>query len=338
MKAFRAAVIGCGGRGRSHAHGYMACPDTELVACADPFEENAAKFAASFNVERTYQDYRAMLSEVQPDIVSVCTWTPMHHEMIVAASKAGAKAIHSEKPVALTWGEARDLAAVCEKNGTVLTFCHQRRFEAQFIEARRLAMEGAIGNVWRLEGFCPNLNDWGTHWFDMFFFYNGETPAEWVLGQIDVEKVHKVFDVPMETRGISHIHYANGVVGLLITGPMGGAHCSNRILGDRGVIEVEVQGGPRLRYMRHEDTQWQVPDLAGVAPHSDATTATVFDLVDALKTGREPELSARKALAATELIFGTYESSRRRGRVVLPLTVDDSPLITMLEQGLVGPQ
>jgi hypothetical protein len=56
----------------------------------------------------------------------------------------------------------------------------------------------------------------------------------------------------------------------------------------------------------------------------------VVDLIDALKTGREPELSARRALAATELIFATYESSRRRGRVDLPLTIDDSPLLDML--------
>jgi phytoene/squalene synthetase len=38
------------------------------------------------------------------------------------------------------------------------------------------------------------------------------------------------------------------------------------------------------------------------------------------------------ALQATELIFATYESSRRRGRVDLPLEIDDSPLIAMLGQ------
>jgi UDP-N-acetylglucosamine 3-dehydrogenase len=52
----------------------------------------------------------------------------------------------------------------------------------------------------------------------------------------------------------------------------------------------------------------------------------VLDLIDALKTGREPELSARRALRATELIFATYESSRRGGRVELPLEALASPL------------
>lgn len=40
----------------------------------------------------------------------------------------------------------------------------------------------------------------------------------------------------------------------------------------------------------------------------------------------------------TELIFATYESSRRRGRVDLPLEVEDSPLLSMLEEGVIGPR
>ena len=59
----------------------------------------------------------------------------------------------------------------------------------------------------------------------------------------------------------------------------------------------------------------------------------MLDLVDALKNGREPELSARRALAATQLIFATYESSRRRGRVDFPLAIDDSPFLSMIDDG-----
>jgi hypothetical protein len=62
----------------------------------------------------------------------------------------------------------------------------------------------------------------------------------------------------------------------------------------------------------------------------------VLDLIDCVKTGREPVLSGRKALQATELIFATYESSRRRAKITLPLDADDSALLTMLERGMVG--
>ena len=56
-----------------------------------------------------------------------------------------------------------------------------------------------------------------------------------------------------------------------------------------------------------------------------------------MRTGREPELSARRALNATEIIFGIYDSSRRRGRVDLPLTVSDHPLTAMVEAGELRP-
>ena len=79
-------------------------------------------------------------------------------------------------------------------------------------------------------------------------------------------------------------------------------------------------------------------EIAGVVPPGGDTVLSVLDLIACLESGAEPRLSARKALQATELIFATYESSRRRGRVVLPLDAEDSALITMLKEGAVGPR
>jgi hypothetical protein len=48
-------------------------------------------------------------------------------------------------------------------------------------------------------------------------------------------------------------------------------------------------------------------------------------------------LDASNALIATEIIFGAYESSRRRGRVDFPLTIEDNPLAAMVENGDLQP-
>jgi len=95
-----------------------------------------------------------------------------------------------------------------------------------------------------------------------------------------------------------------------------------------------VREGPELR-IRNAKTgyQWHAVEVADRIHGHDHVVRAVLDLVDALKTGREPELSARRALQATELIFATYESSRVRGRIDLPLEIDDSPLLSMLESG-----
>jgi hypothetical protein len=43
-------------------------------------------------------------------------------------------------------------------------------------------------------------------------------------------------------------------------------------------------------------------------------------------------------LQATELIFASWESARRRGRVDLPLEIEDNPLEDMVEAGQLGPE
>ena len=65
--------------------------------------------------------------------------------------------------------------------------------------------------------------------------------------------------------------------------------------------------------------------------------AGIADLLAALESGAEPELSSYKARRATELIFATYESARRRARVDLPLEIDDSPFQALLQAGEIGP-
>jgi predicted dehydrogenase len=339
MTHYRAAILGCGGRGRAHAAGYAAAPNAEIVACADPVEENARALAERYHVPKRYSDYRRLLKEQRPEIVSICTWPGLHREMVEAGVAAGAKAIHCEKPMAPTFGDARAMHQAAEKAGVVITFCHQRRFAPSFRKARDLIRGGAIGELARMEGFCPNLFDWGTHWFDMFHFFNEERPAAWVMGQIDVSAPRQVFGVPVETSGVSYVAWENDVWGLLVTGRTPETPRLSKLVeregmvlhGTEGRLEVAVLNGPRLRlrrFGRHED---EVPALAET---QDATVLSVLDLLECLETGREPELASRKALRATELIFATYESSRRRARVPLPLEIDDSPLLAGLESGL----
>lgn len=331
---FKAGIIGCGGRGRSHARGYEASPDVDIVACSDPVEAARNAFAEQFNVPNTYENYQEMLANESLDFVSVCTWIALHKDMVIAAANSGIKAIHCEKPMAPTWGDAKALYQACVDNDVVITFCHQRRFGAQFIKAKRLANEGAIGELRRLEAACPNLLDWGTHWFDMFFFYNNDEPIDWVIGQIDVAEEKTVFGTQVETSGISWLRWKNDVEGLLATGGTGLSGFANRLIGTKGIIDVGGGGTP-IRILR-EGAEWEQPDISGLTPERDATTLSVLDLVHCIKTGREPELSGRKALQATELIFATYESSRRRAKIHLPLTTDDSALLTMVANGEIG--
>lgn len=330
MDELRVGIIGCGrplraegatGYGMSHWHarGYASAPNCRLTALADISLENARAFQEEHGGERIYEDYREVLSEEPLDIISVCTWPHLHREMVCAAAEAGVRAVHCEKPMAPTWPEARAMVETCQRFGTQLTFNHQRRFGTPFQRARQLLRDGAVGNLIRLEASCSNLFDWGTHWFDMLCYYNDEQPVEWVLGQVEWEGGPTHFGVPMEGQGLSHFKFSNGVHGLLVTGYEAGWEAQNRLVGDEGVIEVAARNGTALRVWGKGHTGWQVVEARDEGNDLDLVSAGIRDLVDALRTEREPELSGRRALRATELIFATYESSRRRGRVELPL-------------------
>jgi len=284
--------------------------------------------------------------------------------MTIKVAKAGVKAIHCEKPMATTFGEAKRMVEACEENDVVLTFNHQRRFGEPFNKAKELLDAGVIGQLERIEAFTSNLYDWGTHWFDMMFYYNDETPVEWVIGQIDARGGRPIFGAIVEGQGLSFFKWRNGVSGLMVTGykgpststftadrsskftagrsskfteglptevPLRSTDCAQRLIGTEGMIEVGVSNEVKVR-LRNAETKgtWRVIDMEGGIHGDDLHTAAILDLVESLKTGREPVLAARKALQATELIFATYESSRKRGRVDLPLEIEDSPLTAML--------
>lgn len=343
MTPFRVGIIGCGKPWRSegatgfgmsnfHARGYRTSPDAEIVALADIDLDNARAFQAEHGGDALYADYHEMLDKEHLDIVSISTWPRLHAEMVIAAAQAGVKAIHCEKPMAPSFGEARRMVEVCEANGVQLSFNHQRRFGEPFRKAKELLEGGTIGALQRLEGACDNLFDWGTHWFDMMFFLNGETPAEWVIGQIDMRDSKRIFGTLIEGQGISYFRFQNGVFGLLLTG-FGSSGYGIRLTGSEGVIEIGFSQEEPLRMRGAGDGALKVIPVREGIHGMDYVERGVHDLIDALKTGREPELSGRRALRATEIIFATYESSRRRGRVDLPLEIDDSPLLAMVADG-----
>ncbi len=337
MSTLRVGIIGCGrpwksegatGFGMSHFHarGYADAPEAEVVALSDLVLAHAQAFQERHGGDALYEDYREMLARENLDMVSICTWPHLHAEMVIAAAEADVRAIHCEKPMAPTWAEARKMASICDERGVQLTFNHQRRFGPEFRRARELLRSGAIGELVQLEGSCGNLFDWGTHWFDMFFFYNEERSAEWVLGQVEPSGGTSVFGIQVEGQAISQFQFDNGVIGILTTSMAEGWPLSTRIVGTDGMIEAALRTDP-LRAWVKGSGQWETVALEGENSLEATVALGVMDAVEALKYGREPELSSRKVIKATELIFATYESARRGGRVDLPLDVEDVEIL-----------
>ncbi|MYS21084.1 Predicted dehydrogenase [Streptomyces sp. DvalAA-14] len=346
-----AVVIGAGSQGRVHALGYLAAPGVALTALADVDQRSAESLAAELEVPGVHRDYRELLAAARPDIVSVCTPPALHPEVVKAAVAAGARAVHCEKPIALSYGEALEMAATAADAGVQLTFNLQRRFDPVQRQAREWIAQGEIGDVVTIEGYCPNLFDWGTHILDLVLFHRQDAAPQWVLGQIDASVDRYVYGVFTETASLTQIGWADGVRAVVSTGREPHTSVLN-LENDLGLIVQGTRGRADLRGARGLLRRFGKDDLVhtspfdtdvrhwdrGVDPAITAGTAeAIRDLVASLRTGRRPALHAEYGLRGAELVFATYESSRSRRRVPLPLDRLDNALISGRAEGYWSP-
>ncbi|MFO7955744.1 MAG: Gfo/Idh/MocA family oxidoreductase [Candidatus Brocadiia bacterium] len=331
----RVAVIGCGKRGIRHTAAYLKDARCEVAALADTERENAERLADEHGLAaNVYTKHEVLLAREQPDVVSICLWTGLHLPVLRDCAEAGVRAVFCEKPMAPTWGESLEMAEIARDAGVQLTFCHQRRFLPGNRRVRQWIQDGVFGELKRIDMYAPhNLLDCGTHSLDQAFMFNGERPAMWVMGQIDVREAPEHYGIPREHVALGYVRWENGVRGVLEVGEDAEKPTGVRILGTGGYAEVSWNGnvGPTAIYGQ---PGWAPPDFEKV----DSMALAVRNNLDCLESGEEPELSMEKALRAAEVIFAVFESSRSRARIELPLESRDSALLTMLEKGEIGPR
>ncbi|WP_431882379.1 Gfo/Idh/MocA family protein [Micromonospora gifhornensis] len=149
VNAPRVALIGANGHGRWHRRVIGPLHDAgrlRLVALVDPRpieEEPAAPVPAG---TRIFTDHRAMLAEVAPEVVVICT--PPHTHLPIArdAVTAGADLL-LEKPPVLTSGEHEELAGALATTGRVAQVGFQALGSAALTALTDAATTGRLGTV-----------------------------------------------------------------------------------------------------------------------------------------------------------------------------------------------
>lgn len=336
--------------GYRHAEAYRNNDDSRIVACADIVPENGAAFADEFDIDEEYvfEDYHELLATVEPDVVSVAVPPAIHEEIVVGCARSGTvDAIHCEKPMAHTWASAQRMVQSCWRSGVQLTFNRQRRFGRAFVDARRLLEDGEIGRLERVEIGWGDFYDTGAHTVDLAGMFAGDRSAEWVIAQLDYREEDRRFGSHQENQMWAQWKYDNGIHGVLSTGT-GRDMIDAAILlrGTNGEIRIAVDGGPMLEVSSGGSTERI--DVGGESMHrtgderdrfgSQFHDRAVEHALDCLESEDEPEISGRVGLNTAEILFAGYESVRRRGRVDLPLRIDDNPLETMIENGELTPE
>src|SRR5829696_7571291 len=117
--ALRLGIVGCGNIAQRYAARIAELDELELVAATDAVPGRADELVDQFGgVARASLD--ALLADERVDAVVNLTSPAVHAEVTAAALEAG-KHVHSEKPLALRYDEARDLVALAAARGVLLS-------------------------------------------------------------------------------------------------------------------------------------------------------------------------------------------------------------------------
>jgi UDP-N-acetylglucosamine 3-dehydrogenase len=130
--------------GANHARVLNDLPGVELVAVADPDPDRLEK--ARYATSAPFTDYREMLREAKPDLVSVVVPTRLHHQVALDVIAAGCHLL-VEKPIAASLDEARAITSAAAEAGVILTVGHIERFNPAVQELKRRIAEGQGGRV-----------------------------------------------------------------------------------------------------------------------------------------------------------------------------------------------
>lgn len=165
MKQLNVGLIGGGFMGKAHSLAYAAMPMFFWPAPAIPVrhtiaeasEELAAEAAQRFGFQRSTSDWRSVVEDPAIDVVDIATPNHLHAEIAIAAAEAG-KHIISEKPLARTGAEAKEMYDAVVAAGVVNMVAFNYRRTPAVALAKKFIDEGAIGRILSFRG--TYLQDW----------------------------------------------------------------------------------------------------------------------------------------------------------------------------------
>ena len=365
-KKLRVAIIGDTKRG-AYGHGldtmWLKVPEASIVAIADADEKGLAAEQKKLEVSKGYTDYRKMLDEAKPDIVSIGPrHVDQHRDMAMACIERGVKGIYMEKPFCRDLKEADEIVDACAKSKCKLALAHRNRYHPVMPRVVQLMKDGIIGRPleFRMRGKEDprggSLDLWvlGSHLLNLVHFFAGDflacsatvlqngrliTKADVVegaegIGPLAGNEVHARFEMQSSLPAFFDSVQNAGVK---TTG------FGVQIIGTEGIIDLRTDAEPAAQLFAgspfrptNEARAWVPITSAGVGKPEPAANIKDLvaghllpaqDLIAAIKEDREPLCSASDGRVIIEAISAVFESHRLGGqRVALPLKTRVNPL------------
>ncbi len=329
-------IIGFGNIGQIHSKVLAHHNDARVVAIATRHPKRPS--TTDTPPVKVYADYRELLIRSDVDLVSVCTPSGQHAAQALDALAAG-KHVVVEKPLAMDLANGKRVVQTARERGLFLSVISQRRLEPQNLYLKRVLDDESLGRPilgeallrWYRDQSYYDSADWrgttkedggvlmnqGIHLIDLLRWYMGPTTE--VSGTLST-LTHRM---EAEDTGVATLRFTSGALGIIAatTSAPPGLPEELNLFFEEGLVSVH---GSQV-------ARWEVPNVPPPPPieasHSGAVDPTAIgaqghlrqweDIIDALKTGREPAVTGEEALASLAIVLDVYDSAHS-GRVVSP--------------------
>ncbi|MEM5529131.1 Gfo/Idh/MocA family oxidoreductase [Gammaproteobacteria bacterium AS21] len=143
-KKLRVACVGTGYFSQFHYQAWQRMDDVEIVAICNRDIKSAQAFAQTYDIAHCFNDVRAMLAEVEVDLLDIITPPLTHQAAVDAAIEFGVNAI-CQKPFGENLAQARAMTEAAAKAGIDLCIHENFRFMPWIREIGKIIETGQLG-------------------------------------------------------------------------------------------------------------------------------------------------------------------------------------------------
>lgn len=147
MKELNIGIVGLGWVAGAHIDAFKAVKGANVTAVCSRRKIDEAELEKSYGVPlKLYNDYETMLRDSNIDIIDICTPHPFHAEQTIVAARAG-KHLAIEKPIALTFEDAKAMRQAITRAGVGTCVCFEVRYSQHFTTLRACVDQGLLGQL-----------------------------------------------------------------------------------------------------------------------------------------------------------------------------------------------
>jgi len=163
-KTINVGLIGTKFMGKAHSNAYLkvakffdVAPAPLMKAVCARHADETAEFAERFGWQSHEADWRKLCQRADIDVIDIATPGSLHHDMAIAAAKAG-KHVYCEKPLTFSVAEARKMLSAVREAGVVHLVNFNYRCVPAIGLAKQMIAAGEIGEVRHFR--ATYLQDW----------------------------------------------------------------------------------------------------------------------------------------------------------------------------------